>query len=267
MGRMCLKERLQSSTVEFLLPRDEENFKKDKQRLDERWVFFDKKVNYIINEEGFRMKPFSEIDEKNYILVLGCSDAMGHGLAYEDTFGYKLSQHYNCDLVNLATPGNTNENISYALIRFLHQNKDNLPKFIAINWTSVLRKSFFTGNDVENLTPGTLRLKTKLAWSRVYEGYLTLTKRWIRPLFKSIYEEAHMLTDIMNIPLYDTTTFVKGVSRFDIPVFLEHKVKKNHTIDYLNDFFAQDLAHPGIKIHDDIFRHIVREHEKASANK
>ena len=61
-------------------------------------------VTYEINNHGFR-HPDVFVENTNSIVFLGCSITFGIGVNYEETFAYKVAEHFSMDCINLGQPG------------------------------------------------------------------------------------------------------------------------------------------------------------------
>lgn len=108
------------------------------------WPYRTKDVVYKLNSLGYRCPEFDTIDWQNAIVIHGCSQTFGTGLAEDETITGQLQQLTNRPVINLGKNG--------ASMMFLLVNntllENNFPKpFAVINhWPSTWRETVF-GND------------------------------------------------------------------------------------------------------------------------
>jgi len=87
-----------------------DNWNKQKH-LAKRLGWTDSNVRYRLNEYGYRHQgPF--VENRNALVVLGCSLTFGIGVNYEQTWPYYVAKELGLDCVNLGQPG-TGINASY----------------------------------------------------------------------------------------------------------------------------------------------------------
>ena len=72
----------------------------------QKFGYTEDNVTYDINNHGFR-HPDVFVESTNSIVFLGCSITFGIGVNYEETFAYKVAEHFSMDCINLGQPGST----------------------------------------------------------------------------------------------------------------------------------------------------------------
>ena len=102
-----------------------------------------KKIDYFMNKQGFRCKDFDKI-QKPGILFAGCSQTFGVGMPIEHTFSQLVSDRFDCENINLGSPGRGLDYLSYYLDLFLEDvlNFDMI-KAIAVYLPPAGRISYF----------------------------------------------------------------------------------------------------------------------------
>lgn len=81
-----------------------ENSKKFKVENSD-WIYFDKKINYKFNSQGYRTVEWYTINWQEAVVIFGCSNVLGEGLAEEDTVSAQLSRLIHRPVVNLGVSG------------------------------------------------------------------------------------------------------------------------------------------------------------------
>ena len=122
-------------------------FKKNKKVRDKDWIYHTKEISYHHDEFGFRIKQFGDQRPQweESIVVFGCSNVYGIGLAYEDTFCSQLEQMLKIPVINLGVPGSAvdmSARNSYILYKhFPH------PNAIVHLWTELSRYTDWSGKN------------------------------------------------------------------------------------------------------------------------
>lgn len=243
-------------------PDGEEVFKKNKLIYGEAWSDYwnTYPVTYDLNSLGYRMKEITEINQKNYVVVLGCSHTFGLGLPLEETWSYKLSKHLQCDLVNGAAPGSSNELILINLIRILANLEK--PKLVVINWTQVHRKLFWDGDSLVFHLPqcyiGRDRTTyknvknwfTELKWENSYNDYL-YNEREVYSAFYELKNQVTSICKLYGVPLQMLSHF-KGYDDY------QDILKISETDSFNVRDRARDIDHFGIKFQNQVVRSLIK---------
>jgi len=99
-----------NQNYKFLPDDSQELFQTNQKILSKEWRFHYQDIDYNINKHGLRCeKEIDEIDWKNAIVLVGCSQTFGIGLPYNETIGYKLEKKTNRPVINLGTSGAGND--------------------------------------------------------------------------------------------------------------------------------------------------------------
>ena len=124
-----------------------EAFEKNKKISNTDWIYHTKEIPYHHDEFGFRIKQPENRRPlwKESIVVFGCSNVYGVGLAYEDTLCGQLEQQLNMPVINLGVPGSAVDlaaRNSYILYKHLPH-----PRAIVHMWTGLNRYTEWRGKD------------------------------------------------------------------------------------------------------------------------
>jgi hypothetical protein len=217
------------------------------------------------------MNEIEEINQDNYMLVLGCSNTTGIGLPLEETWSHKISKHLNLDLINGSAPGSSNDLILINLFRVLSNLKK--PKLIIVSWTSVFRKLYWENDTLVFHLPeiflgrenNYMRGEMKGAfgwgkdgygttkWVKSYEEYLFNQKEWYSS-FNELKSQVVSLCKMNDVPLWMFTNF-EGLERYDDIDQLIFRGNRNTNIyDY-----ARDCAHAGIPLQNETLEHFIKK--------
>ena len=119
---------------------------------DTNWTYRTKDVEYKLNNEGYRCPEFDTIDWQNSVVILGCSQVFGTGLAEEETIAVQLQELINCPVINLGRPGSS---IDYSLANNIQLRTDvATPKAVINHWTELMRETYFGVEKIATVTPG-----------------------------------------------------------------------------------------------------------------
>jgi len=117
----------------------EKRYKKNCKRLGTDWYYYNKKLSYNNNCNGFRTKEFKDIDWANSIVVFGDSYTMGEGNTIEDVYTSVLQDMIGIPVVNLGIGGAGVDRSCWNSLA-LHENYPR-PKAIINLWSSLDRYS------------------------------------------------------------------------------------------------------------------------------
>jgi hypothetical protein len=195
-----------------------DRFKRNLKTQPKDWIYRSKRIWYSINEQGFREKTFNNIDWGASIVIFGCSNAMGCGLALDDTISSQLNRMLKIPTINLGISGSAVDLAFFNSI-ILYNNYPR-PKAIVHLWTSPGRYSEFPAMQEDSppivgYSPHRPNYNAAIDWSKRSEYYMAAD----RLIWKDI------------VPRFEG-------SFFDID---DKQIKPFEIIDR-----ARDLQHPGI---------------------
>jgi hypothetical protein len=93
-------------------------------------------IKFKFNSFGYRTIEFDSVPN-DYFLVTGCSLTEGHGLDYNETWSYFVSDAINLPVVNLAKGAGNAQFCNQAIDRWIPAK--NNPKFIIAQWPNIYR--------------------------------------------------------------------------------------------------------------------------------
>jgi hypothetical protein len=223
-------------TVPFTGSDDKDRFSKSLREQPDDWIYRNKKVRYYYNKHGFRCKNFDEIDLDNYIIFTGCSHTEGVGLALEDTFSYKVSNHLKTDYVNLAIGGTGLDVLEYNLVTWFLKFKKK-PKCVFIQWPDHSRYAGVFPKYEHIISIGSWRQEPTFKDFMVAgetSGFFCGRK----------YLTTKLLSNIIDVPIYSIQfTSLSSYQTYDL------FIKKIDT--------ARDLVHAGIKSNENTAKQII----------
>lgn len=71
----------------------------------EDWPYLNKHIDYKFNSQGYRTNEWQNINWQESVVIFGCSNVLGEGLAEEDTVSSQLSKLLDRPVVNLGVSG------------------------------------------------------------------------------------------------------------------------------------------------------------------
>ena len=112
-----------------------------RRELGTSWYYFDKKITYKYNKNGFRAPEFDTIDWANSIIVIGCSNICGIANTIEDSVPSVLQDITGIPTVNLGISGSAIDHACWNSL-VLHEHYPH-PKAIVQCWSSTRRYTDF----------------------------------------------------------------------------------------------------------------------------
>lgn len=193
-------------------------------KMADNWHYRTKKIYYKHNQQGYRAPEFNTVDWNKSVVMFGCSNVYGVGLADDETLPGQLQKLLGVPVINMGI-GGSSMCFSYYNQLMLHE-KNTTPLGIVNVWTSPDRLLYFSGQYPNNvgawcltLSPQYKNMFVKWAADPVNpEAYAHIWQKSTQALWKD--HKNH----------YECTFF--SYCPLDVPQF--------GRID-----FARDLMHPG----------------------
>lgn len=111
------------------------------KKMPPDWKYRNKKVTYKLNSNGFRTYEWKDVNWKDAIVLIGCSNTFGVGVSDDETIAYELEQLTGRQVVNLGIPSASNELLLHTAALLLE--RFDRPHAIAVNWTACDRFRYF----------------------------------------------------------------------------------------------------------------------------
>jgi len=111
--------------------------------MPEDWHYRTKKIHYRINDHGYRTIDMEDVDWSRSVVMFGCSELMGTGLADDERICYQLSKLLDVPVINLGKNGTSN---SYSLYNNLVLKYSYKPLGVVNQWTELSRHTHFGTN-------------------------------------------------------------------------------------------------------------------------
>jgi hypothetical protein len=200
---------------------DSITFEKNLKKQPADWIYRNKKIQYVFNDQGFRINQ--KIDDINWsesIVFFGCSETFGCGLAEEDTFPKQVEKMLGIPTINLGISGSAVDlAFMNSTILFDHYPR---PKAIVHMWTNLARYTHLMSEKkhlyAARFLPTTPGYIGKIHWEERSKFYVKAE----RAIWKDF------------VPRYETTFTPQSAEAFG--------VKLVEIVDR-----ARDCFHPGIE--------------------
>lgn len=129
----------------------ERRFKINLAKQPSDWHYRTKEVTYNVNSGGYRCPEWNQIDWANSIVIFGCSETFGTGLAEDETISSALSGLTGVNVVNMGKNG-TSMMFNLANNMIL---KKHFPQPIAVinHWTEPSRHTYFGLDKIIQILP------------------------------------------------------------------------------------------------------------------
>jgi len=210
-------------------------FRKSLEEQPDDWEYRNKEVYYDINPQGFRTYDLDVVDWKDSIVLFGCSQVFGTGLAEEDTLAKQIEELVDVPVINLAVSGGSND-VTIANMSLLAMAGAR-PRAVVNFWTSPFRFSFFQEEDRKISTIGPW---VEAGWAYAEEGEIDFAEAYYGYVNNCHFYEK------LNLQRIQQNLIWRGVPTkvIDASFFLD--VARSLEIDYIDRTdFARDLGHNG----------------------
>lgn len=118
-----------------------ERYVENLELMPEDWHYRNKEVTYTFNKQGYRCVDLDDVDWSNSVVMFGCSELMGTGLAEDERICYYLSQALDVPVINLGKAGTS---IHFSYVNNLSLYKQCKKPLGVINqWTEFSRESYY----------------------------------------------------------------------------------------------------------------------------
>ena len=115
------------------------------------WRYRTKEVEYNLNSAGYRCPEFDTIDWENSIVIFGCSQVFGTGLAEDKTIAGQLQNLVDCPVINLGKNGTS---MVFALANnILFRRNFPTPRAVINHWTEPYRETYFGVDKIVQILP------------------------------------------------------------------------------------------------------------------
>lgn len=129
----------------------EDRFNTNLQLQPADWHYRTKEVIYNVNSGGYRCPEWHEIDWKNSIVLFGCSETFGTGLAEDETIAAALENLTGVKVINMGKNGTS---MMFALANnMILRNHFPTPLAVINHWTESSRETYFGIDKIIQLLP------------------------------------------------------------------------------------------------------------------
>jgi hypothetical protein len=209
-----------SESCDFYSSDKEDVFKKNLETQPPTWRYRHKKVEYILNSDSFRTLEFKDIVWNESVVLFGCSQTFGVGLAEDETISVFLSKLIDRPVINMGVPGSSPTFATHNAI-ILRQGYPK-PKAVVNIWSYLNRTAFYHPCWIQHEIVNQNEESYNYQWN----------KKDSNPIVNGLFLQ--QMSKIMweGIPYYEMTTFAHTATHF--------KCDFVKNIDY-----ARDLIHLG----------------------
>jgi hypothetical protein len=124
-------------------------YKNNLQKMPDDWHYRTKEIYYKTNTLNYRTVDFENVSWKDSVVVFGCSNVFGIGLAEDETIDYQLSLLLDCPVINMGAGGTS---MMFSLHNQLVLHNIEQPKAIINMWTGIERLTIFDKDKAVNIT-------------------------------------------------------------------------------------------------------------------
>lgn len=128
-------------TYEFYANDTQSRYQQNLKLMPNDWHYRNKKVFYKFNKQGYRTVDLDTVDWEKSIVMFGCSELMGTGLAEDERICYHLEKLLGVPVINLGKAG-TSVHFSYTNNLSLYKKCKN-PLAVINQWTEVMRETYY----------------------------------------------------------------------------------------------------------------------------
>lgn len=162
------------------------------------WHYRNQPIVYRFNKQGFRSSlDYDNVDWQNAVVILGCSNMMGVGLAESETLDYQIKMQTGLDVVNLAVSGSSVDVSLYNAT--VLKRKANQVKAVIVGWTNINRFLTFDSDQTpRNHGPWDCMSTTDFKYFEMYMAGADIHARYKKLIFNELWR---------NVPTLEFTFF------------------------------------------------------------
>lgn len=143
-----------------------DRFRKNLKTSPTHWHYRTKEIRYNTNSDGYRTKDWETIDWKESIVMFGCSNVAGIGVAEDETISHHLSNLSGRYVVNLGISGSSNLASFHNSLILMESYPT--PWAVVFSWTGINRFPIYQKDNVYHSGPWDDHADIKLfrEWNR-----------------------------------------------------------------------------------------------------
>lgn len=135
----------------FVANDDEENFKKNLIKMPVDWHYRFKKITYKANKLKYRCEEFENINWSESIVIFGCSNVFGTGLAEDELIDFHIENITGIKTVNMGIMGSS---IFHSLTNIVNMLNFEIKPLAVVNvYTGLDRFLYFSSRGIIPLGP------------------------------------------------------------------------------------------------------------------
>lgn len=124
-----------------------DRFLESKNRMPADWHYLKKEIVYKTNSNGYRTAEWKNINWKESVIIFGCSNTTGIGLAEDETISSQLEQIIRRPVINMGVPSSSIEFSFYNSVILSEYYPT--PYAVVQLWTTIDRCTYFTEKSAE----------------------------------------------------------------------------------------------------------------------
>jgi len=226
----------------------EEAYIHNLKKLGESWYYYNKDINYVFNDLGYRSPEPKDITDNDFFITLGCSHSLGMGLALGNTYSYLLAENLNLKYLNFSIGGGS-QNLLWTNTCLLVSNLKFIPRFVVCQWPELARYNSF-GEDIFLVANphGHFDLHPKLG--KLYRALLE-EEYYFYNNAKTYFETVNTMWNLLGVKVINFTLCRESKELFNIKYFnLNDSDPKEK---------ARDLHHPGLIHHKEYCDYVLSQ--------
>lgn len=146
-------------SFEFFTNDTKERFQENLNLMPEDWHYRTKPVVYNFNKQGYRTVDLDTVDWANSVVMFGCSELMGTGLAEDERICFYLEQLLGVPVINLGKNG-TSVHFSAVNNHALYK-RCKRPLGVINQWTEFTREAHYAQDRYHTTLPNHTLFQTK----------------------------------------------------------------------------------------------------------
>lgn len=180
----------------------EERYKNNLDLQPQDWHYRTKEVTYNVNSAGYRCPEWDQIDWANSIVIFGCSETFGTGLAEDETISASLSKLTGINVVNMGKNGTS---MMFALANNLIL-RNHFPKPLAVinHWTESSRETYFGLDKIVQVLP-----RHEIYYKKHYSMLVSLANMTIDDVGHHYDFMGRMISDLAKA-IWDDTNYIES---------------------------------------------------------
>jgi hypothetical protein len=239
---------LKNKTLNWYPSDTEELYLHNRKKLGKSWQYYNKDINYLFNDLGYRGPDPQDIIDNNFFITMGCSHTLGMGVPLNETYSHLLAENLNLKYLNFSTGGGS-QNLLWTNTCLLVKNLKFVPRFVVCQWPELERYNSF-GKDVHLIANPHGHFDSHPKLGKLYRALLE-EEYYFYNSARTYFETVNIMWNFLGVKVINFTLCSESKDLFNIKYFNPNPSDPKEK--------ARDLHHPGLIHHKEYCDYVLSQ--------